>query len=492
MFSTILDKVTSYFNQHMLITSFFPNLIFWAFSSVLIIAFQWRWQNALAAWDTLSGTSQFLLLFAFFIWVAFWSFLTANFRSSVIRLFEGYWPNKQPFSQFYSWKCRQWQKHWSSLNERDAKLEKQEGILLSEHIAYNKLRESPANSQTAAPQSRGDAEQIGQELDTFLGQLKARLQALDSSKPPDLSEIQRLGEDTRNWWQEIAPRQRVVQHSSDPWAQRYQQLEKCTEQLDQEINTRYAEVQSQRQALYRDISLYFPSERSDIMPTRLGNVLKAAEIYPWKRYRLDAVIIWSRLESSLPDVFSTTFQNTKISLDLMITLATFMLFFGIPPAFWIAIHTTTMLPWWLPLILALIALASRLYIVAGIAGVVCLAPVFLASPPTLLAQTQTGLTLFAGITILSWLCYQSAIQAALAYGEQIKSAFDLYRWKVLEALHLQLPKDFEEERKIWETVDGLLLRNYMPDSRYYRYAQSEKTGNEKDTLSSSKLTDEYD
>jgi hypothetical protein len=491
MFSTILDKVTGYFDRHSLITSFFPSLIFWALSSVLVIAFQWNWQNAIAAWDKLSGTLQFLLFFAFFIWVAFWSFLTANFRTSFTRLFEGYWPSIWPFSQFYTWKRVHWQQRWSDLNTRDNELGGQEGLLLSEHLAYQKLRDSLMSNQIAASQPGGDADQIGHELDTFLDQLEAKVQALDISRSPSLPEIQTLGMKARNWLQTIAPwrQAEATQHASGDWTQRYHRLEKCTERLDQEVEMWRAEVQVQRQPLYRDISLYFPSDRSDIMPTRLGNVLKAAETYPWKRYRLDAVVIWSRMESSIPDAFSTTFENAKISLDLMITLATCILFFGIPWAAWIVVHNTMMLSWWLPLILALIALALRLYIFAGIAVLACLAPVFLASPPIALARTQIAVILLVGIAILFWLCYQNAVQAALAYGEQIKSAFDLYRWKVLEALHLQLPKDLDEERKTWEAVDGLLLRNYRPDARYYRYVQPEKTEVKKDATSSPKPSD---
>jgi hypothetical protein len=490
MFNTILDKVTGYFDRHMLIASFFPSLIFWALSSVLVIGFQWNWQNAIAAWDKLSGTLQFLLLFAFFIWVIFWSFLTANFRTSFTRLFEGYWPGIWPLSRFYTGKRGRWQQRWNNLNRRDAELGEQEGILLGEQRAFKKLRDSLASDHVPAPPSGGDADQIGQELAAFLDQLEARVQACDTSITLSLSELKVLGEKTRTWWQTIAPwLAGAGKGSSDPWTQRSNRLENCTQRLDQEVETRHTEVQVQRQALYRDISLYFPSERSDIMPTRLGNVLKSAEIYPWKRYRLDAVVIWSRLESSFPDAFSTTFQNTKISLDLMITLATCTLFFGIPLSAWIVVHTTMMLPWWVPLILALIALALRLYIFAAIAVFACLVPVFLASPPIALARTQMGAILLVGIAILFWLCYQNAVQAALAYGEQVKSAFDLYRWKVLESLHLQLPKDFDEERKTWEAVDGLLLRNYRPDARYYRYVQPEKADDKKDAASSPKPAD---
>ncbi|MDQ6659504.1 MAG: hypothetical protein M3Z24_00900, partial [Chloroflexota bacterium] len=242
-----------------------------------------------------------------------------------------------------------------------------------------------------------------------------------------------------------------------------------------------------RQALYRNLSLYYPSEQTDIMPTRLGNVLKAAELYSWKRYRLDAVIIWSRLESGIPDAFSTTLQDAKTSLDLMTTLSAFILLFGLPLAVWTALKTTGVLPWWIPLTLTLLALSLRLFLPAGLAAlafILALILIFTVPHPALLiVQLQVLLSLLVGISLLFWISYQNAVQAALGYGEKIKSAIDLYRWQVLEGLHLELPKDFEEERKIWETVEGLLVRNYSPDSRYYHYVQKEKTEGKDDNSS---------
>lgn len=82
------------------------------------------------------------------------------------------------------------------------------------------------------------------------------------------------------------------------------------------------------------------------------------------------------------------------------------------------------------------------------------------------------------LVALFWLCYQNAVQAALDYGEKIKAAFDLYRWEVLKQLHLQLPKNFEEERKLWTEVGGLLLRSYVPDSQYYRFSEDKAESKE--------------
>src|SRR5262249_10088003 len=57
---------------------------------------------------------------------------------------------------------------------------------------------------------------------------------------------------------------------------------------------------------YDDIYDKYPSPTrctylEDVMPTRLGNILKNAELYSTDRYQMDAVQFWPRLYSLLPD-----------------------------------------------------------------------------------------------------------------------------------------------------------------------------------------------
>src|SRR5262249_27173800 len=54
---------------------------------------------------------------------------------------------------------------------------------------------------------------------------------------------------------------------------------------------------------YPERYLYFPRNQTLILPTRLGNVLRAAEEYSQQIYKLDAVIWWPRLTAVLPDAF---------------------------------------------------------------------------------------------------------------------------------------------------------------------------------------------
>jgi hypothetical protein len=478
MFSTILKEVTGYFDRRALISAFFPSLIFWGVAVILVLAVQIGWDVALQQWEGVSGTSQALLLIGFFVWVAFWTFLTLNFRTALVRLYEGYWPDTGLFAGLFQRRRRRWQDRWDELDRRDRELEEQEVALLEEQRAYKELRRSlmAALADAERQTSPEDAEQVGEELDAFLDRGEEELAANALS----VSRLMELGQGARSWWQRLARYLKAATGSDDdPWIQRRSRLDALTRRLSEMVNRQLGEVEEKRLRLTHDFFLYYPPRRDDVMPTQLGNVLKAAEMHPQERYHLDAALIWSRLQSALPKEFSDPLQDAKTSLDLMVTLSSFTLLFGLPLSVWLAVKSSVPFLWWVPLLLTVIALPLRFYI-----SIACALPALVLTfvvPFTVvpLAMTvirlQIGLTLVAGVLLLVRLSYQNAVQAGLAYAERIKAAFDLYRWKVLEDLHLQLPPDFQEERKTWEEVCGLLYRGYKPDPRYYRYVQQEET-----------------
>jgi hypothetical protein len=53
----------------------------------------------------------------------------------------------------------------------------------------------------------------------------------------------------------------------------------------------------------------FPLNEARLKPTRLGNVLAAAEEYPRQRYEMDAVLWWPRMVALMPDTFRTELDN---------------------------------------------------------------------------------------------------------------------------------------------------------------------------------------
>ncbi len=183
------------------------------------------------------------------------------------------------------------------------------------------------------------------------------------------------------------------------------------------------ELRSQLSVLEREWLLFLPPSRTLVMPTRLGNILRASELYSLKRYNLDAVVAWPRLQSLLPKEFAEGLRDAKANLDLLLVVTTLAVLFAVGWQIGLGILTSR----W------------DLFLIAS----------------------------------LSWLIalfgYSGVLQAARSYGELIKSSFDLYRWELLKALHLKMPDSYENERKLWDQVNGLLYRNYPPASEVFRY-----------------------
>lgn len=48
--------------------------------------------------------------------------------------------------------------------------------------------------------------------------------------------------------------------------------------------------------------------------------------------------------------------------------------------------------------------------------------------------------------------YQATMQNYRAFTEAVRSAVDLHRFNLLQALHIALPKDSTIEKRIWEQI----------------------------------------
>ena len=152
----------------------------------------------------------------------------------------------------------------------------------------------------------------------------------------------------------------------------------------------------------------YPAE-ARLQPTRLGNVLRAAEDRAGSRYGLDAVTAWPRLLPLLPAALADPLADARNALDA----------------------------------------AARMTAVWGGASVLLLA---------LLAPYGWWLLLPAGGALVCWLSYSGAIAAAAAYGVLVETAFDLHRFDLLGALHVAPAADAVQEQQVNEKLTAFLLQ----------------------------------
>lgn len=155
----------------------------------------------------------------------------------------------------------------------------------------------------------------------------------------------------------------------------------------------------------------YPVKADDLLPTSLGNILRAREYSPERKYGLDALICWPRLWPLLPENMRMDLSNARASLDRMAELC-----------FW---------------------------------GLLFLLWVFLNS--------------WALVVGLLWMVmsYSMAQQAAMAYGDLLESAFDLHRFSLYDAMGWPRPNNSEEEKMLGSQLTEYLWRGTLPKKITY-------------------------
>ncbi|MGH3716292.1 MAG: hypothetical protein ACRDT4_22945 [Micromonosporaceae bacterium] len=174
-------------------------------------------------------------------------------------------------------------------------------------------------------------------------------------------------------------------------------------------------------ALARDPDAYpqihlrypLPSQPGEVMPTRFGNVLRSAELYPKDRYGIDTAVVWPRLYQVLPERQVTQIAAARGGIDLMVTISALASMFAVAGGGYLL---ATGAPWW-----------RFLLCLWGGAGV-------------------------------AWLAYRGAVATAVTYGQHLRTAFDVHRGELLRQLGLT------EEPGLWRRLAQHWYRNVPLDA----------------------------
>jgi hypothetical protein len=146
--------------------------------------------------------------------------------------------------------------------------------------------------------------------------------------------------------------------------------------------------------------------------TRMGNIGQTMRSYAITRYNLDLDIFWSRLQNSIQTNATTYFdvlQDVKVQVDCLVSLVWLSAIFSLVFTPWMFFNRTSVLG----------------FAVAGAAGLLSL-----------------------------WL-YSLACSSYEVFADVMRGAVDLFRFRLLDDLHLGLPNGPEEERFLWERLGNM-------------------------------------
>lgn len=159
-----------------------------------------------------------------------------------------------------------------------------------------------------------------------------------------------------------------------------------------------------------DLRLRYPEDEKELRPTRLGNILRSAELYAPTRYEMETSILWPRLLHLLSDRDLKTLDDERDSLFFFVQMSLVSILSAVGWCF--SLPLAGLGPPW-PLVLA--------------------------------------------VLLAGYLFYRLALQPAKVYAQLMRVYFDLYRRALGKALGCPESHNLQEEQEIWRLTSYYLL-----------------------------------
>jgi len=152
-----------------------------------------------------------------------------------------------------------------------------------------------------------------------------------------------------------------------------------------------------------------------VLPTRLGNILLAAERYPLDRYGIDSIVFWPRLYPLLPEQFQHDYEEFVLNFEF-------------------------------PLVMSFLS--------AVCTSCICSVMLYTHQAP------GTFIVALLGGYVVAYMAYLLGLPAAEEVAEQQRTAFDLYRDRLLEAW--PSVADITDEQTAFEDIRDFVLIGAPP------------------------------
>ncbi len=181
----------------------------------------------------------------------------------------------------------------------------------------------------------------------------------------------------------------------------------------------------QRNQLLGELLLFYPVSDWRVLPTRLGNVLAAAEDHPQRLFGIDAVTLWPYLGPVLTQTGYAKFvEREKAVFDLLLNST----------------------------------------VLTGAFGLVLLTADYLTVGRSVILLYEFGLVAAATAAL-----HYFTIQGAIGWGTTIRAAYALHRKELREHLGLSEPQSYDEERALWKRASQFYREPYNAGEIASRY-----------------------
>jgi hypothetical protein len=171
-------------------------------------------------------------------------------------------------------------------------------------------------------------------------------------------------------------------------------------------------AQKERRSAAWSLDKFYPHERERLLPTRVGNAIRAFESHSNVRWGLDGVTIWPRVELLLSADERDLQVDAKINFYVFINAATGALIVGACLVIDKGLNAPTPTSYW------------PLYVIPF---------------------------------VLSYILYRAALGPATDWGDTVRASIDLHRLEIYEKLGVRAPTSFSDERALADRVNRALL-----------------------------------
>lgn len=230
---------------------------------------------------------------------------------------------------------------------------------------------------------------------------------------------------------------------------KFKRLAEIENPTPEEIRER-RKLEDQVLADYAKVEIDFPMG-GNFLPTRLGNILRAAERYPFDRYQIESLNLFPRLVQVFPKDFQNNLEESNNKFIFLLNSS--FLSYGIGL---VAILVSFLrLPCYLfnPNLLAH-------GLLSGYGNFFCTRNDV---PINFFQQGFTYLTewkyFWIGVAfiLLGRILYEITLTITREFSKIIRSGFDLYRYDLMRALSIPIPKEFENEKISWLKVSNFII-----------------------------------